>query len=54
MPVRRHLGWARKNWLKTVLEDLEFLGVNEELTLDRIGWKAAIDRLTPKFWNERC
>ena len=43
---RRLPGRSMKSWRKCVQEDLERLGVDVEMTLDRNRWKELIKRLT--------
>ena len=45
-PGRRPRGRPKKTWKKLVEEDLRSAGVPEEAALDRVEWRAVINRLT--------
>ena len=44
---RRPPGRPRKSWMRTVEEDMRFVGAQEEDALDRARWRRFIKRQTP-------
>ena len=50
---RRPRGRPKKSWMNLIQEDMRKLGINEDLTSDRRGWRDAINRLTPQNGNQR-
>ena len=50
---RRPRGRPKKLWMSVIQEDMRKLGINEDLTGDRHGWREAINRLNPETRNRR-
>ena len=46
-------GRPKKSWMNMIQEDMRKLGIREDLTSDRQGWREAINRLTPQNGNQR-
>ena len=50
---RRPRRRPRKSLMNAIQEDMMRLGINEDRTSDRHGWREAINRLTPQTENQR-
>ena len=44
---RRPVERPKKTWMKCIQQDMDLLGVNEELVQDREEWRRVITRPTP-------
>ena len=52
---RRPLGRPKKKWSECVMEDMNWLGVEEHVAQDRRMWKAVIACPTPSYMGKyRC
>jgi len=53
----KYKGQPKKRWIDNIKNDMRFLNINEDLTVDRVTWRSAINitrrRRTPTNGNRR-